>query len=200
MLKRLVDLAISVSVLLIAWPFLLFIAMLIKFESKGPVLFVQDRIGRNGSIFQMYKFRTMVRDAERMGTGLCSYSDDPRVTRVGRYLRKMSFDELPQLFNVLSGTMSIVGPRPPVTYELGNWADFTDQMKVRFRVKPGITGLAQISGRNSLGWPEKILLDNEYVARFERFGVLVDIAIIVRTIGVIVSMKNVVEQAPMEER
>lgn len=199
-IKRILDLAIAVTLLLLCSPLFVLIALLITIDTRGPVLFVQKRIGRNGSIFSMYKFRTMVKDAERTGTGLFSYSDDPRVTRVGYYLRKTSLDELPQLFNVLSGAMSVVGPRPPVTYELGNYADFTEQMKMRFQVKPGITGLAQISGRNALEWPQKIVFDNEYVSRFERFGVREDLVILAKTIAVIFSMKNVVEPARMEER
>lgn len=199
-LKRLLDLVLAVGLLLILWPLLLLIALFIKLDTKGPVFFVQGRIGKNGSIFRMYKFRTMVQNAEHTGTGLFSYSDDPRVTRVGNYLRKTSIDELPQLLNVISGTMSIVGPRPPVTYELGEYSTFSDQLKIRFRVKPGITGLAQISGRNALDWQEKIVFDNEYVGRFERLGVLEDLIIIIKTIWVMLSMKNVIEQPRPEER
>jgi len=190
---------IASSLLVLLSPLFLIIALLIKLDSKGSIFFIQGRIGKGGSIFQMYKFRTMVKDAEHKGTGLFSYPDDPRITRIGNYLRKTSFDELPQLLNVFSGAMSIVGPRPPVTYELGDYSEFTDKMKARFRVKPGITGLAQISGRNALEWPEKIVLDNEYIERFQRLGVLEDIVIIIRTIWVIVTMKNVVEQRRIEE-
>src|SRR5215472_13191309 len=162
-LKRIFDLAIAVPILMLTWPVLLLICALIKLESKGPVCFIQDRIGKNGAVFPMYKFRTMVVDAERTGTGLCSYPGDPRVTKLGKYIRAASLDELPQLFNVVMGSMSIVGPRPPVSYELGDYHSLTDEMKMRFRVKPGITGLAQVSGRNGLDWRQKIAMDNVYV-------------------------------------
>jgi lipopolysaccharide/colanic/teichoic acid biosynthesis glycosyltransferase len=197
-LKRTLDLAIAIPVLGLLWPFLLLISVLIKLDSKGPVLFVQGRLGKNGAVFNMFKFRTMVVNAEQTGTGLCSYHDDPRVTRVGKYLRAASLDELPQLFNVVMGPMSIVGPRPPVTYELGDYESLTDEMKIRFRVKPGITGLAQVSGRNGLDWNQKIALDNIYVERFTRLGILEDFVIGFRTIWVMLSMKNVIEQAPQE--
>lgn len=195
-LKRTFDLVIAVTVLALLWPLVLLISILIKIESRGPALFKQDRIGKDGAVFCMYKFRTMVENAEHKGTGLCSYPDDPRVTKVGRYLRAASLDEFPQLYNVLTGSMSIVGPRPAVTYELGDYATLTDHMKIRFTVKPGITGLAQVSGRNGLDWSQKIALDNLYVERFARLGIIEDIAIAIKTIWVILSMRNVVEQAP----
>jgi lipopolysaccharide/colanic/teichoic acid biosynthesis glycosyltransferase len=194
-LKRLFDLAIAVAILALLWPLLLLISALIKLESEGPVLFIQDRIGKGGAVFRMYKFRTMVVNAEQTGTGLCSYPGDPRVTKVGRYLRAASLDELPQLYNVVMGSMSIVGPRPAVTYELGDYTTLQDHIKIRFRVKPGITGLAQVSGRNGLDWSQKIALDNMYVERFARLGIIEDIAIAIRTVWVMLSMRNVVEQA-----
>ena len=197
-LKRTFDLIIAVAILALLWPLLLLISALIKLESQGPVLFIQDRIGKGGAVFRMYKFRTMVANAEHTGTVLCSYPGDPRVTKVGRYLRAASLDELPQLYNVVMGSMSIVGPRPAVTYELGDYTTLTDPMKIRFKVKPGITGLAQISGRNALDWSQKIALDNMYVERFARLGILEDIAIAIRTVWVMLSMRNVVEQAPQE--
>ena len=195
-LKRTFDLIIAVAILALLWPLLLLISALIKLESQGPVLFIQDRIGKGGTVFRMYKFRTMVVNAEQTGTGLCSYHDDPRVTRIGKYLRAASLDELPQLHNVIMGSMSIVGPRPAVTYELGDYATLTDHMKVRFTVKPGITGLAQVSGRNGLDWSQKIALDNLYVERFARMGIVEDIVIAIRTVWVMLLMRNVVEQAP----
>jgi lipopolysaccharide/colanic/teichoic acid biosynthesis glycosyltransferase len=194
--KRIFDLAVAVAILALFWPLLLLIGALIKLDSKGPVLFIQDRIGKGGAVFRMHKFRTMVVNAEQTGTGLCSYPGDPRVTKVGRYLRAASLDELPQLYNVLMGSMSIVGPRPAVTYELGDYATLADHMKIRFRVKPGITGLAQVSGRNALDWSQKSALDNVYVERFARLGVIEDIVIVIRTGWVMLSMRNVVEQTP----
>jgi lipopolysaccharide/colanic/teichoic acid biosynthesis glycosyltransferase len=195
-LKRIFDLAIAVAILALLWPLLLLISALIKLDSEGPVLFIQDRIGKSGAVFRMYKFRTMVVNAEHTGTGLCSYPGDPRVTKVGRYLRAVSLDELPQFYNVMMGSMSIVGPRPAVSYELGDYATLTARMKIRFTVNPGITGLAQVSGRNGLDWSQKIALDNLYVERFARLGIIEDIAIAIRTVWVMLSMRNVVEQAP----
>jgi lipopolysaccharide/colanic/teichoic acid biosynthesis glycosyltransferase len=194
LLKRTLDLAIALSVAVLVSPLLLVIALLVKLDSKGPVLFVQDRLGLAGSVFQMYKFRTMVRNAEQMGTGLFSYEDDPRVTRVGRILRQTSLDELPQVVNVIKGDMSIVGPRPPVTYELGNYADFPRELKHRFTVKPGITGLAQLSGRNDLDWDGKLVFDTKYIRKYNSYGVAYDLYLIVRTVWVVLSMRNVIEK------
>jgi lipopolysaccharide/colanic/teichoic acid biosynthesis glycosyltransferase len=190
--KRILDLLVASALLVLTSPILLIIALLIKIGSEGPVLFMQNRIGKDGRIFRMCKFRTMVVNSQGVGTGLFSYSDDPRVTRVGRYLRSASLDELPQLFNVIAGTMSIVGPRPPVVHELDDYG-LESKMKLRLTVRPGITGLAQVSGRNALEWPEKIALDNEYVDRFNRFGILEDIVVLLRTPSAIFSRRDVIE-------
>jgi lipopolysaccharide/colanic/teichoic acid biosynthesis glycosyltransferase len=191
-LKRTFDVAAAAGLLAVLWPLLLIIAILIKLDSQGPVLFRQKRIGKDEVIFQMYKFRTMVVNAEQMGTGLFSYDDDPRVTRVGRRLRKASLDELPQLLNVIAGTMSIVGPRPPVVHELDGYG-LEDAMKLRFSVKPGITGRAQVSGRNTLEWHQKIVLDDVYVERYRKLGVLEDFAVLFKTLWVVLSRKGVIE-------
>lgn len=193
-LKRTLDLILALTVTLVLAPLLLLVAVLIRIDTRGPALFIQDRLGLDGRIFRMLKFRTMVQNAEQMGTGLFSFENDPRVTRVGQFLRHTSLDELPQLFNVLGGEMSIVGPRPPVTYELGNYTDFSPELKFRFTVKPGVTGLAQISGRNDLNWDRKIVYDTEYIRKFQKFGVAYDVYLIVRTIWVVLSMRNVIEK------
>lgn len=192
-MKRLLDLVGSSVALLIFAPVLIVIAVLIKRGSKGPVFFVQKRLGKDGAVFEMFKFRTMVDNAESMGTGLFSYEDDPRITPIGATLRRFSLDELPQLLNVFLGSMSLVGPRPPVTYELGDYKDFTDTMKVRFQVKQGITGLAQVSGRNELEWDDKIVFDNEYVRIYKKWGVLYDITILFRTVWVVLAGRGVIE-------
>ena len=130
----------------------------------------------------------MVENAETMGTGLFNYKDDHRVTRVGQFLRKTSLDELPQLFNILKGEMSFVGPRPPVTYELGNYNEFSDELKKRFIVKPGVTGFAQIKGRNELSWDEKIQYDLNYIESFYKWGILLDLKILITTVFVVFFM------------
>jgi len=181
-LKRVFDIVFSVLLLLALLPFFIFIAIAILIDSKGPIFFKQPRLGLKGKVFNIYKFRSMVVGAERMGTGLFNYSNDPRVTKVGRFLRDYSLDELPQLFNILKGDMSFVGPRRPVTYELGDYKNFDGLLKQRFIMKPGVTGLAQINGRNELSWDEKIVFDNKYITDFRRFGILLDIKILFITV------------------
>lgn len=192
--KRMLDFLVAAVALGMLFPLLLMVAILIVIDSPGGVLFAQERIGLNGRTFRMHKFRSMVKNAERTGTGLFSYENDPRITRVGKWLRLTSLDELPQLLNVLRGDMSVVGPRPPVTYELGNYAEFIGPLKRRFEVKPGITGLAQVCGRNDLGWNEKIVYDNQYIDTFRRQGIVYDIQLMFRTVFVVLSTRAVVEK------
>lgn len=192
-MKRLFDIFASCALIFVFLPLFIIIFLSILFTTPGPVFFMQRRIGLHGHVFHIFKFRTMVHNAEQLGTGLYSFDDDPRITNVGRFLRRHSLDELPQLFNVLMGSMTLVGPRPPVTYELGPWDDYTPEMLNRFTVKPGITGLAQISGRNDLDWDEKIYFDNIYVDRFAKYGVLIDFLILFRTIFVVLSRHNTIE-------
>ena len=194
MMKRTFDILCGLPVLCIFAPFMIVAAIAIRLETKGPVLFVQERIGRNGVNFRMFKFRSMVDKAESLGTGLFSYADDPRVTRVGAFIRRTSIDEMPQIFNVLFGSMSIVGPRPIVTYEYGKYEDFGPELRKRFNVKPGITGLAQITGRNKLTWEEKVAADIEYVDRLAKYGVLEDIRILLRTVVVVLFMRDTIEE------
>ena len=189
-MKRVLDLSISISLLLLISPVILMISLLIKFSSKGPVLFIQRRIGKDMKEFDMYKFRTMVTNAEKIGTGLFSYDDDPRVTSLGKILRKLSLDELPQLINIIKGDMSCVGPRPPVSYELGNINDFSEPLKKRFSILPGVTGYAQINGRNNLSWEEKINFDLEYIEIHKKKGVIFDLKIILITLYKIISMEG----------
>jgi lipopolysaccharide/colanic/teichoic acid biosynthesis glycosyltransferase len=192
-IKRCIDILASLIALIILSPIFLIIAFVVKLDSKGTALFRQERLTKDGKIFTIYKFRSMVENAEHMGTGLFNYENDFRVTRVGKFLRRSSLDELPQLFNILKGDMSIVGPRPPVTYELGNYEDLNDEYKRRFTVLPGITGLAQVSGRNELPWDEKVKFDNQYIDSFEKYGVLIDIKIIALTIINVFKMKDIYE-------
>ena len=159
-LKRGIDLVFSVCVLAITWPILLVIAIAIKLDSEGPVIFKQNRLGKDGKVFPMYKFRTMVVNAEAGGV----YSDnkDPRITRVGNVLRKTSLDELPQCINILKGDMSLIGFRPPLTYHPWPWSEYTDEQKKMFNVRPGITGWAQVNGRKDVEWNRRIQLNVWY--------------------------------------
>lgn len=193
-IKRCFDIIFSLILLIILSPIMLIIALAVKLDSKGPALFKQDRLTKDGKVFTMYKFRTMIENAEHIGTGLFNYEKDFRVTRVGKFLRRSSLDELPQLFNVIKGDMSLVGPRPPVTYELGKYEDLNDEYKRRFTVLAGITGLAQVSGRNELPWDIKVKFDNKYVDLFKKYGVLIDIKIITLTIFNVFTMKNIYEK------
>lgn len=193
-MKRLIDILGASLLIIVLCPFLVFIGLAIRLSSPGPVFFVQRRIGLKGRVFRMLKFRTMFHNTEKSGTGLYSFDDDPRITKFGRILRQKSLDELPQLLNVLVGSMSLVGPRPPVTYELGLWEDYTSEMRKRFDVKPGITGLAQISGRNELNWDQKIVLDNLYVDRVALHGALPDIVILLKTVWLVLRARNTIEK------
>jgi lipopolysaccharide/colanic/teichoic acid biosynthesis glycosyltransferase len=155
------------------------IAIAIKLESRGPVFYRQERIGRDGRAFRIFKFRSMVVGAEKQGAGVRVAEDDSRVTRVGRLLRRTSLDELPQLLNVLRGEMSIVGPRPTLRCQV---EQYDESQRRRLRVKPGITGWAQIQGRCAISWDQRIPLDIEYV---ERMGFGMDLRVLARTFGVV---------------
>lgn len=174
-------------------PVWIIVALAVKFDSRGPILFRQKRRTKDGRIFNMLKFRSMVVNAEKMASGLFSYDNDPRITRVGRILRQTSLDELPQLFNVLVGDISFVGPRPCVVYELGDFDTLNNKYKKRFKVKGGITGLAQCKGRNENSWDEKVTLDNEYIDRFESEGIWLDIKILVWTLAKVFKKSNINE-------
>lgn len=178
-LKRVLDLVISfVGLTLLFIPFAL-IALAIKLDSKGPIFFRQERVGKDGQVFKTWKFRTMVVGAVERGLGYKVAKDDPRITRVGRFLREWGLDELPQLINVLKGEMSIVGPRPTLKYQVERYDDF---QRKRLLVKPGITGWALIHGRNLLTWEERIKYDVWYV---EHWSLLLDLWIMLKTIWVV---------------
>src|SRR5699024_1667881 len=152
MIKRIMDLFASLLGILVLSPFLIIISLAIKFTSKGPVFFKQERLGKDGETFKIIKFRTMIDKAEEVGMGIKTSANDPRITKVGNLLRKTSLDELPQLFNVVVGNMSIMGPRPPVPYHPREYKNYSEHQVQRFKVKPGITGYAQVKGRNLLTW------------------------------------------------
>lgn len=179
-IKRLIDFLGSLLGIVIISPFLIVVAFCIKISSKGPVFFKQERLGKNGKVFKIIKFRTMVIGAEKMGTGLFVKTDeDNRITKIGRLLRSTSLDELPQLFNVLAGDMSLVGPRPPVPHHPYKYKDYSNYQKKRFAVKPGMTGLTQVTVRNSVSWEDRIPIDVKYV---ENFNLWLDVQILFKTI------------------
>lgn len=193
-IKRLFDICSSAVAIIILIPLWIIVAIAIKLDSKGPVLFKQGRRTKDGKVFMMWKFRSMVVNAENMGSGLFSYDNDPRITKVGAFLRRTSIDELPQLFNVLIGDISVVGPRPCVTYELGDFDTLNRKYKKRFGMKGGITGLAQCKGRNENSWDEKVTLDNEYIDLFSKEGFWLDIKILWWTISKVFQSANINEE------
>ncbi|MEV7649001.1 sugar transferase [Arthrobacter sp. NPDC089319] len=193
-IKRCMDVVVSAVALLILAPLLAALAVLIKRDSAGPVIFSQERTGKNGSTFRMYKLRSMVtsaeeelerlRDLNQASGPLFKLYDDPRVTRVGKWLRKYSLDELPQLYNVLRGDMSLVGPRPPLPTEVSQYVGHTHR---RLFTKPGCTGLWQVNGRSDLDWDESVRLDLYYV---ENWSVTGDLIIMWRTLKVMLNPKG----------
>jgi len=174
-LSRALDVALSAALLLVTSPLLALAAIAIRLESRGPVFYRQLRVGRAGEPFELWKLRTMVPGAESIGAGIYVLEGDPRITRAGRLLRRFSLDELPNLVNVLKGDMAIVGPRPTVQEQVDR---YTDRQRRRLEVKPGITGWAQVNGRTSLPWPERIELDVWYV---EHRSLRLDLRILGRT-------------------
>ena len=193
-IKRLIDIICSFVGILVLSPLFIIIAIIIKFTSKGPVFFSQKRVGRNGKEFDMYKFRSMVVNAEELKEKLAAQNemsgpmfkmkDDPRVTKVGKFIRKTSIDELPQLWNILKGDMSLVGPRPSLPKEV---AQFEDWMYKRLEVKPGLTCYWQVSGRNNIDFEDWMKLDIRYV---EEKNLWIDIKLICKTVFVLFGDKN----------
>jgi len=179
--KRALDVAASSLMLLVASPVLAGSAAAIVLEDRGPVLYRQRRVGRDGVEFELLKLRTMVVGAEKMGAGLAVNQGDPRITKVGRLLRRLSLDELPQLWNVLRGDMSLVGPRPTLAYQVER---YTPRQRRRLQVKPGITGWAQVHGRAKLPWDARIELDVWYV---EHRSFWLDLKILAKTPGALMS-------------
>lgn len=177
--KRFCDIVISLLGLIVLSPLMLVVAIAIKIESKGPVLFKQTRLGKGGREFQIYKFRSMCEGAENMGTGQYSFAGDMRVTKVGRFIRATSIDELPQFINILKGEMSLVGFRPPLTYHPWKLEEYTDEQMRMFEVRPGITGWAQVHGRKHTEWHERISLNVYYV---DHMNLLLDIKILFLTV------------------
>ena len=174
-MNRAADVAIAGGALLLASPLLALAALAVKLEDGGPVLYRQTRVGKEGADFELLKLRTMVVGAETMGAGLAVNRGDSRITRAGRLLRKLSLDELPQLWNVVRGEMSVIGPRPTLRYQV---EQYDERQRRRLDVRPGITGWAQVNGRAALPWADRIELDVWYV---EHRSPLVDLRILART-------------------
>jgi lipopolysaccharide/colanic/teichoic acid biosynthesis glycosyltransferase len=173
--KRILDLAGAGLALLLASPLLLLAALAIKLDDRGPVLYRQRRVGRHGEEFDLLKLRTMIVGAEAQGAGWAVNAGDPRITRAGRALRRLSLDELPQLWNVVRGEMSLVGPRPTLAYQVER---YTPRQRRRLEVKPGITGWAQVQGRARVPWDDRIEFDVWYV---EHRSLWLDLRILART-------------------
>lgn len=187
--KGLLDFILSLIATIILSPVMLIIAIAIKIDSKGPVFFLQERLGKNGKVFKIIKFRTMVVNAENIGDGLSIKSEnDDRITKVGKFLRKTSLDEIPQFINILKGEMSLIGPRPPATYFPHKIEDYPEIQLKRFDVKPGITGLAQVRVRNQATWDEKIEIDLEYISNITFIN---DLKIVFLTIKNILLHENI---------
>lgn len=178
-LKRIFDILASGIALVILLPIFTIIGIFIKIDSRGSVFFIQKRAGKDGKIFQAYKLRTMVDNAEKIGLGYEIAKNDNRITRVGKHLR-WGIDELPQLINVFRGEMSLVGPRPALPYQIKR---YSEKERRRLEVKPGITGWALINGRNILSWPERIKLDIWYI---DHWSIWLDLKILLRTIWVVI--------------
>lgn len=186
-IKRAFDLTVSVIALIfmIIIPIMIVIPILIKLTSKGPAVFTQERVGKDGKIFKIYKFRTMLIPEESFAPDGRPLEPKERITKVGRFLRKTSLDELMQIFNVINGTMSFVGPRPTLPYQVEN---YSEHQKKRMCMRPGITGWAQVNGRNDLTWSEKIEYDIEYI---EKFNLWFDIRIYFKTVAVVLKQDGI---------
>ena len=182
--KRIIDIVIALLVLIIGAIPMLIIALIIKLDSPGPAIFKQDRLGRGGKVFKFFKFRSMRLNAEHTGSGVYSGKGDPRVTKIGKILRATSLDELPQFINILKGEMSLIGPRPPLTYHPWPIEEYTKEQRRMFDVRPGMTGWAQVNGRKDVEWHRRIELNVWYVDHVS-FGL--DIKIFFMTIFKIVT-------------
>ena len=183
--KRLFDITISMIGLITTSPILLITAIAIKVESPGPIIFKQERLGLNGKVFKIYKFRSMCVNAEK--GGVYEKKGDPRVTKVGKFIRKTSIDELPQFVNILKGEMSLIGPRPALTYHPWPYSEYTEEQKRMFHVRPGVTGWAQVNGRKEVEWPRRIELNVEYV---DKMSLYFDLVILFKTIFKVLRMED----------
>ena len=185
--KRTFDFIVALLALTVLFLPLLLIALIIKLDSKGPILFKQDRLGKDGVPFKILKFRSMCVGAEKQGTGVYSYKGDSRVTRVGKFIRATSIDELPQLVNILKGEMALIGPRPALTYHPWPYEQYDEHQKHMFDVLPGVTGWAQVNGRKEVPWPERIELNVWYA---HNISFKLDVKIFFMTIFKVITNAN----------
>ncbi len=176
--KRLFDFALSTLALLVLLPLLIVVIILIKLTSSGPIFYTQERVGKNGKLFNLLKFRSMT-NVRRDPTKAQTYKDDPEITPVGYYLRRFKIDELPQLFNVLKGDMAIIGPRPALS---ALYEQYGEKARSRLRVRPGLSGLSQISGNIYIPWEKRFEYDNEYI---DNLSIGLDISIILKTFAIV---------------
>jgi lipopolysaccharide/colanic/teichoic acid biosynthesis glycosyltransferase len=191
-LSRAFDIVVASVLLVIGSPVLAAAVVAIRLETRGPAFYRQRRVGKDGEPFELWKLRTMVPGAEAMGAGIYVLEGDPRITRVGGFLRRFSIDELPNLFNVLRGDMAIVGPRPTIQAQVDR---YTDRQRRRLEVKPGITGWAQVNGRTSLPWPERIELDVWYV---DHRSARLDLRILGKTVRLLVTGHGLYSEDPRQ--
>jgi lipopolysaccharide/colanic/teichoic acid biosynthesis glycosyltransferase len=191
-MSRAFDILIAGVLLVLGSPLLLAAVVAIRLETRGPAFYRQRRVGKDGRPFELWKLRTMVPGAEAMGAGIYVLEGDPRITRVGAFLRRLSIDELPNLFNVMRGDMAMVGPRPTIQEQVDR---YTDRQRRRLEVKPGITGWAQVNGRTSLPWPERIELDVWYV---DHRSFRVDLRILAKTVRLLVTGHGLYSEDPRQ--
>jgi undecaprenyl phosphate N,N'-diacetylbacillosamine 1-phosphate transferase len=188
-LKRMLDFTASLAGLICLLPLFILVVVAIKLDDRGPVFFRQERVGLEGRPFLIFKFRTMIVNAEKVGAGVFVEKNDARITRVGKFLRHTSLDELPQLINIFRGDMSLVGPRPTLSYQVDK---YDDRQRRRLEAKPGVTGWAQVNGRSALPWPERIELDLWYI---DNWSLYLDLKILVKTFRVVAERGNLYKTA-----
>jgi len=182
--KAMIEPILALLLILVLAPLLVLVALLIMIDSEGSPFFIQKRLGRMGKPFDMIKFRTMYPESQSKGMGVYSYKGDPRITRLGHFLRRTSLDELPQLWNILIGEMSFIGPRPVLTEHPWPYDQYSDLQKRRFEVKPGVTGLAQVNGRKTLPWETRIKYDIEYI---DGQSLKTDLSLLLKTIMLVLT-------------
>ncbi len=182
------DFLFSLVLIVLTSPVMLVICIMIKLEDRGHIFFLQERVGKNRKVFKIIKFRSMVENATSMEGGYAIHENDSRITKTGAFLRKTSLDELPQLFNIIKGDMSFIGPRPPLTFFPKDYREYEEWVLKRFEMRPGMTGLAQVNGRNDIDWYKRFKYDAEYV---KNWSLRLDMKIIVDTAKTLLSRRGI---------